>query len=614
MNKIFVYTKKGERLYFSGNASNYSGLKAYNCDLNDAMHLALSVNNGEYVPMRNDTGILFPKADLFADRAGGVTKTLLYPWVFRMKDNTFGVIAVRRNQNAPDQESVGSVMLFFSDDMIRFREVGFLRLSDSFISRPHCRFEQERQAYYIEWKQEKKWHSAYTNDFVCVTEEKIISVPVMKEEKSDRKDVVGGNSIEVSDKEAKRIADALGVIENTGVSVPPVILAVNERINENDLPKAVCAYSDGSIHEKAVDWNKEQLKKIDFSRAGCYRVDGVVRLKHYPFPFIDENISDPSVYEYQGKYFLSHSDLKAVKFRISDSIEGLRETKPVTMWRVKKGDSSHANIWAQELHVIKGIPYVFTTVGSPDWTTVRSHVLRCHGDASLPENWEEPRLVVRPDGTELEPDGISLDMTCFEDSGLYYVMWSNRIMYDRDPDRAVADSADIYIATVDPDHPWRLTSDPVCILRPLYGWDRCQTAVDEGPYVLKHNGDLFVTISGSSTALADLYCLGLLKAKAGTNLLLKENWEWLGYPVLTKESVVGEFGPGHNTFVKDPETDDDLLVYHAVPHAKNHRARGRYMGIRRVHWKKDGYPYFEMTEERDLRSEFKNVTLQITIK
>ena len=92
-----------------------------------------------------------------------------------------------------------------------------------------------------------------------------------------------------------------------------------------------------------------------------------------------------------------------------------------------------------------------------------------------------------------------------------------------------------------------------------------------------------------------------------------DGWDWIPYPFLTKESVPGEYGPGHNSFVKDPENGDDLMVYHAVPHDENDK-----------HWGGNRYPpctlgsnrpsYLEMTEDRDLDPKFKNITLKITVK
>ena len=113
MSYILAYTKRGEGCY---DDTNYPGLIAYNCDWEHAMHLAVSKDGKAFTALRNNTGILFPKCTFTEGKPEGTTKTLLSPWIFRMADGSFGVSAVRRNQNAPDPLSVGCMMLFTSKD------------------------------------------------------------------------------------------------------------------------------------------------------------------------------------------------------------------------------------------------------------------------------------------------------------------------------------------------------------------------------------------------------------------------------------------------------------------------------------------------------------------
>lgn len=612
---ILAYTKKGSVYYESGNPENYGNQRALNCDLDHALHLALSRDGVHFVPLRNNTGILFPKADFSKGVPGGITRTLIDPWIFSRADGTFGVCAIRRNENAPDPDSKGAVMLFCSKDLIRYEEAGFLQAEEQEIRHPRCCFDARRNAYYVEWETQNGWRCGYSRDLLQIGEKQELKASRL-EPAGDCgiPDAAPGNILEIEDGLAEKIEGYLGEIYNTGTEKLLLRTKKGSAPAFEALPKAVCLYSDGSTHEKKVCWDREAFERIDFTQTGVYEISGQIMQKRYPFPFLDAVLSDPCVCRYQDRFFLSGTGERSVAFRVSDTLEGLAEATPFDIYRLPDSDRIHANLWAPELHVINGVPYVFTTVGEQSWYTVRSHVLRCVGDPENPADWEAPRLVLRPDGEELQKQGISLDMTCFCVDDVHYVMWSDRKFPERTAERIIADSADIYIAQIDPDAPWQLKTEPVCILRPMYGWDRCDTEVDEGPYLLRRGEDLFVTISGSSTGLADLYCLGLLHAKAGTDLLLPQSWDWLPYPVLTKESVAGQFGPGHNSFVKDPDSGDDLLIYHAVPHDAEGRALGRHMGIRRVHWAANGYPYLEMTEERDLKERFRQVTLQLIVE
>lgn len=95
MAYLLAYTKKGEGCYPD---FNYPGHVGYNCDWEQAMHLALSEDGKNFTPLRNNTGILFAKASFEEDEFVGVTKTLVDPWICCGEDGIFYVLAVRRNQ------------------------------------------------------------------------------------------------------------------------------------------------------------------------------------------------------------------------------------------------------------------------------------------------------------------------------------------------------------------------------------------------------------------------------------------------------------------------------------------------------------------------------------
>ena len=58
--------------------------------------------------------------------------------------------------------------------------------------------------------------------------------------------------------------------------------------------------------------------------------------------------------------------------------------------------------------------------------------------------------------------------------------------------------------------------------------------------------------------------MGRLSADTDADLMNPESWTKLDHPVLQTEDLIGESGPGHNSFVTD-ENGDLLLVYHARP-------------------------------------------------
>ncbi len=621
MAYVFAYTKSGEGCY---DDSNYPGHVAWNCDWEHAVHFALSRDGVRFTPLRNNTGVLFAKGTFDEGPHEGTTKTLIDPWAFRMKDGTFVILAVRRNRNAPDPLSEGSIMVFRSNDLVRFEESGFLKVAEGMIRRPRCR--QDGDECLVEWETEKGIFHGKTR---CFRE-------IWDVEKSDERTLfacsdcgiqgaVPGNIIEISEEEADVIDRYLGVIENVGVAPMRIVLKRGDELDENHLPKALCLYSDGSTHEKSIDWDHAELEAVDTKSPGEYLLHGTIRNKVWPFPMeLSErpgapmrgrgNMSDPAVVFHEGRYYLTSSGGQDIVLRTASRLEDVFTAEPIVVHHVADvPGAQRIGTWAAELHWIDGVPCILTARCLGPVSSVQAHVLCCHGDPADPLAWEAPRLCVKPNGKPLTEGGISLDMTYFCVDGVHYVMWSDRkwpIVDGKD----APEPADIYIATIDPKSPWQATSEPQCVVRPMYGWDRYETEVDEGPYLLRHGDDLFITVSGSSTGMADLYDLGLLRAKAGTNLLDPAAWDWLPYPILTKESVPGEYGPGHNSFVKDHETGDDMMVYHAVPHDETGKSLGRKPAVRRVHWAATGLPYLEMTAERDLKPEFARVAMMLTVE
>ena len=359
-----VYTRKGEEYYNSGNSENYKGLAAKNCDVYDAVHIAVSYDGKTFIPMRNNTGILFPKADFSEAAVGGVTKTLWDPWAFRYEDGSFGICAVRRNENAPDPKTTGCMMLFQSEDLIRFREAGFLKLSEDEIRYPRCIWDEKRTAYYIEWEMGNDTYRCYTKDFSVAEDVSICDEALLRAaDIAGIEDAVFGNMIEIREEEARKIERYLGEIKNIGVKELRLDIAAGNKPEFEKLPKAACLYSDGSVHEKPVCWDKNAFDSIDFTKPGEYEIVGEVYQKHYPFPFLKADMSDPCICRYNGKYFLSASGQRSVTFRISNTLEGLALAEPVNVYTMPEDDKIHANMWAQEMHIIRGIPYVFTTVG-----------------------------------------------------------------------------------------------------------------------------------------------------------------------------------------------------------------------------------------------------------
>ena len=105
------------------------------------------------------------------------------------------------------------------------------------------------------------------------------------------------------------------------------------------------------------------------------------------------------------------------------------------------------------------------------------------------------------------------------------------------------------------------------------------------------------------------YVVGLLTADIGADLLNPESWVKTNYPLLTSRSVEGQFGTGHNAYVCDDD-GEYWNTYHGRPGVDAPRCTG----IRRVHFDIDGYPVLDMTEDKDLAPELKNIKATVRVQ
>ncbi len=117
-------------------------------------------------------------------------------------------------------------------------------------------------------------------------------------------------------------------------------------------------------------------------------------------------------------------------------------------------------------------------------------------------------------------------MTYFEAAGKSYVIWAQH--------NEIKISC-LYIGEVKKEEPWKLISLPMLLTKPEYDWEKVRYAVNEGPAVLQRDGRIFVCFSASGTGPE--YCVGLLEAKAGSDLLTPQAWK----KIRNTASYIGRF-------------------------------------------------------------------------
>lgn len=269
--------------------------------------------------------------------------------------------------------------------------------------------------------------------------------------------------------------------------------------------------------------------------------------------------ADPYVIFKNGWYYFTASvpEYDCIALRKAHTLADLPEAEEVVVWRKHENGPMSKHIWAPELHYLDGRWYIYFAGGErEDGWKIRPYVLECEGQDPLTDAWIERGKMQRADGDEFSFEAFSLDATIFEDLGKRYYVWAEKVGVGKQ-------ISNLYIAEME--NPCKLKTVQVLLTTPDYDWERVGFWVNEGPAVLRRADKIYLTYSASETGVD--YCVGMLTATSGTDLLDPLNWKKERYPVLKSCYEKNIYGPGHNSFTKDLD-GNDIMVYHARTEAE----------------------------------------------
>ncbi|MBQ4256901.1 MAG: family 43 glycosylhydrolase [Oscillospiraceae bacterium] len=300
--------------------------------------------------------------------------------------------------------------------------------------------------------------------------------------------------------------------------------------------------------------------------------------------------ADPYVYRHtDGRYYFTASvpEYDRIVLRTSETLAGLGTAQEKTVWTKHPSGPQSKHIWAPELHYLFGRWYIYYAAGEKDdpWR-IRPYVLECEGGDPMGDKWQELGEMCAHKDDEFSFRAFSLDATTFEVKGTHYFVWAEKVGVGRQ-------ISNLYIARLR--SAGELDTVQVLLTTPDYDWERHGFWVNEGPAVIKHGDDIFLTYSASDTG--ENYCMGMLCASLSSDLLDPASWKKERYPVLRSDSSLNIFGPGHNSFTVD-EKGNDILVYHARTYAQIQGDPlydpNRHAMLMPVRWE-GGRPVFDIT-------------------
>lgn len=630
----------------------------------NALHLAL--NNGTTTTALNTNyGVAFAEAKINATANTESTEVrgLVDPYLFQLKDGKYAYVAVFTDVNGnrvdggqvafstssnltdwsgkPNEDERGDMVTVTSDATLF--DAGSIAAG----------YDASAGEYRISWKVNGVAKYVTTKDFKTFSEVKNgVGFERAQADLTGIDNAVAGsgNAIALTKDVADSLTERLGRVHNTGVEVPTDITVQANKTTKDDLlaqinggaeldngnlskgATATATYSDGSTFDFRVNWNQDDLNKIDLTEAGTYEISGTINQQNYSeqFPMMS-NRADPNIVYYNGKYYaMGTSDtggMKTLFIRSSDTLAGLKDQKAGTateggykvegqdvyLFGENDGLGHKGYHWAPELHVINGKLYCFyatfpagkagdeNITNSPNWAGPSAYVmeLKDGGDPTKTADWLEHRVQAK-DGGVLSPHGLSIDMTYFEAGGKSYIAWSQG-----DQERKGA-KANVSIAEVNSDKPWQAITEPQRLMRPEWGWEL--DGVNEGPNVLVSGGKVYMVFSAQ--LVTPQYATGMLIANVGDDLTDPASWTKSNYPWLHNGTFAGQFGLGHNSYFTDPY-GDTYNVYHAMTSGTNNTAR--HAGVVPMHFRADGTPIIDMTTSEELDQSKKNVTLKVVV-
>ena len=626
--------------------------EANNADVALSMHLALrSGVSGEWKPLNENYGIFFAAGvpiaaatsesrracsaaahfgiDPFdASRPGSdavefdavmpgvdiTLKSLRDPYLFRLAEGGFGVVATRTNRGGePDGSERSAFLLAVSRDLTAYTQLGLVRIAtDGGVNRPAVVFDENAARYVISWHDDTGGsHGATTEDIVgaarsgealMVDDGVAMTCDGRIPNDCGISDAVPGNIITVGEAEVKRLSARFGRVYNVGSNVAAQTVKANgdggdgarAAVRALGRTRAELTYSDGSTATRAVDWNAGQLKRLAAKAAAGelgagerYLVNGTVRQTVYPIPFAVER-ADPSVFAWNlnGKplfMFIATEDADGncvdprggathMPLRVAESIEALSDKEGGREREIdllqcgdlnSEGRMMTGCFWAPELHSIGGklsilfMPCFDGAVTNPDGTP--------NNRAGKPDMWTGSCHIMQlrqdSDGNDLDPREpenwtVPEPITGPEGEPLNPIQ---RISLDM---TVIVDSGrwyyawqqvgSIWIAGFDPMRPTRLTSKPTQIVVPEFAWDNM---IAEGPNAFVHDGKIFLIYSGSLVGID--YTTGLVTALAGRNADLTDPaaWSKLDYPLQKSGIYNGQWqlGTGHGMWSHDED-------------------------------------------------------------
>lgn len=262
--------------------------------------------------------------------------------------------------------------------------------------------------------------------------------------------------------------------------------------------------------------------------------------------------ADPWVYKHtDGYYYNVFVNASGIMIRRAKTITGIDAGERSLAWTPVKDTMYSSNVWAPEMHYLQDTDgqykwYIYFAADNGTNANHRMYVLENASENPMTGTWEFIGKIT--DST----DRWAIDGTVLTVDEKHYFIWSGWEETD-------GSFQNMYIAEMS--DPRTISSERLLISTPDHDWETSPGRINEGPQVTI-KGDTINLVYSANGSWTDSYCLGLITAKIGDDLMNPDSWIKQDKPIFS--SANGIYGPGHHSIVTSPDGTEDWIIYHAA--------------------------------------------------
>lgn len=302
------------------------------------------------------------------------------------------------------------------------------------------------------------------------------------------------------------------------------------------------------------------------------------------------NTTNPYVLMKDGNYYFTSDNQTFISLYNATSMAYINFAYKKTIYTPPLNAENTNNITSPELYYIDGKWYLYYSADNGIDSNHRMFVLENSSINPMDGSWQSKKLAGAP-------DAWAKDETLLIYNNQTYIIWVGRQPIDSFGNIIQS----LYISKMS--NPTTMENTPVIISSPTNLWEQYNyqqvldgntvsviEAKNEAPAVIKNiNGDVFLTFSANS-CLTDNYTLGMMALKKAGDPLNPGDWTKYPDPVFVTDSTASAFAPGHNSFFKSIDGNEDWLIYDANNSVLQGCTDNRNIRMQKVNWNADGTP------------------------